>query len=86
MSAVPENLPEDEPRTGLFSQNGHGCLTILRDEPVPGYVSISFTPNDETTTADLEVQTLCVPQALFDSALELAGYAISGPKGRPRRS
>jgi hypothetical protein len=86
MSVVAETSPEDGPRTGLFSQDGTGCLTILRDEPVAGYVSISFTPNEETTTADLEVQTLCVPQSLFDSALELAGYAIGSTKGRSRRS
>lgn len=86
MTATAENLPEDGPRTGLFSQDGTGCLTILRDEPSTGYVSISFTPSDETSIADLEVQTLCVPQTLFDSALELAGYAIGSPKGRSRRS
>jgi hypothetical protein len=77
-------MAESVLQSGVFASNGQGCLTILRDEPAIGYVSISFTPNEDTTAADLDVQNLMVPMALFDSALELAGYA-SQPKGkRPR--
>lgn len=67
---------------GIFASNGNGCLTINRDGPASGYVLISFTPNEETSAADLDVQTLFVPAALFDEALELAGYAYRPAKGR----
>ena len=71
--------------SGIFAQSDLGCLTILRDEPVEAYVSISFTPNTETTVADVDAQMICVHVTLFEKALELAGY-VASPKGRPRRA
>lgn len=68
--------------SGLFSHNGEGCITVLRDQPVRGYVSISYTPNDESSTADLDAQTIVVPSLLFDRALDLAGYAIKTPRAK----
>ncbi len=78
--------PEEAPlRSGIFAQNEHGCLTILRDEPSEGFVSISFTPNDETSVADFDAQTMSFHAPLFDKALELAGYTAQPPKGRRRQ-
>lgn len=75
-------IPAEKPmQAGIFASNGNGCLTILRVGRSNSHVAISFTPNDETSTADLEVQNMVVPAALFDEALELAGYAAA-PKGR----
>ena len=62
--------------SGVFSHNGQGCITVLRDQPVAGYVSISYTPNDESSTADLDAQTIVVPEKLFDRALIIAGYVL----------
>ena len=86
MLNLAEQPDEGVQLAGIFSRNGNGCLTILRDEPAEGYVSISFTANDETSVADTDAQTLIVPSRLFDSALDLAGYTASPAKARPRRS
>lgn len=60
--------------SGVFSHNEQGCMTVLQGQPVVGYVSISYTPNKEGSAADLDAQTIVVPEILFTRALKLAGY------------
>lgn len=72
---------ESETLTGLFSRNTRGCLTILRDQPAKGYATISFTRDEDSTVADVDAQTLIVPEELFDNALKAAGYSVKAPRG-----
>ena len=63
--------------SGAFAQSGIGCLTI---QFTGTCVVIAFTPNDETSVADLDAQMLIVPEKLFAPALERAGYVSKGKR------
>ncbi len=70
-------------RSGIFAQSDLGCLTI---QPRGEYVIVSYTANSESSAADEEVQTTCLPSSLFDKALEMAGYMVQPQKARARKA
>lgn len=65
--------------SGAFAQNSIGCLTIQFNGT---RVVISYTPNDETSVADVDAQMLIVPERLFVPALERAGYSKAKRNGK----